>query len=73
MPALAEDQTYELWYIDSETAVPAGTFTVGDDGTTWRVLEGDMTAGASVGVTVEPAGGSPQPTTQPVVVVPTTV
>ncbi|MET1017202.1 MAG: anti-sigma factor [Leifsonia flava] len=73
MPALDSDQTYELWYIDSETAVPAGTFTVGDDGTTWRVLEGDMTAGAAVGVTVEPAGGSPQPTTQPVVVVPTAV
>ncbi|MEL4320688.1 anti-sigma factor [Leifsonia sp. YIM 134122] len=73
MPALDSDQTYELWYIDSEAAIPAGTFTVGDDGTTWRVLEGDMTAGAAVGVTVEPAGGSPQPTTEPVVVVPTAV
>ncbi|KQO94487.1 anti-sigma factor domain-containing protein [Leifsonia sp. Leaf264] len=73
MPALTEEQTYQLWYIDSEAAHPAGTFTVGADGTTWRVLDGAMAAGDSVGVTVEPAGGSPQPTTTPVVVVPTTV
>lgn len=73
MPALTEEQTYQLWYIDSDAAHPAGTFTVGADGTTWRVLDGAMVAGDSVGVTVEPAGGSPQPTTTPVVVVPTTV
>ncbi|MET0974713.1 MAG: anti-sigma factor [Leifsonia sp.] len=73
MPALSDSQTYELWYIDGTTARSAGTFTPGADGSTWRVLDGDMTSGAAVGVTVEPAGGSEQPTTQPIVVVPTSV
>jgi anti-sigma-K factor RskA len=35
------------------------------------VLEGSFTPGVAVGVTVEPEGGSPQPTTEPIVVIPT--
>jgi anti-sigma-K factor RskA len=66
---LPDDKVYEAWYIDSEGAVPAGTFTAGGAGTAWHVLEGTMAAGATVGVTVEPAGGSESPTTDPVIVV----
>lgn len=66
---LPDDKVYEAWYIDSEGAVPAGTFTAGGAGTAWHVLEGTMAAGATVGVTVEPAGGSETPTTDPVIVV----
>jgi anti-sigma-K factor RskA len=66
---LPDDKVYEAWYIDSEGAVPAGTFTAAGAGTAWHVLEGTMAAGATVGVTVEPAGGSPSPTTDPVIVV----
>ncbi|MCS5721119.1 anti-sigma factor [Herbiconiux sp. CPCC 203407] len=66
---LPDDKVYEAWYIDSEGAVPAGTFTASGAGTAWHVLEGTMAAGATVGVTVEPAGGSETPTTDPVIVV----
>ena len=49
---------------------PAGTFDVAG-GETWRVLEGSFTPGTVVGITVEPAGGSPQPTTDPIVAIET--
>jgi anti-sigma-K factor RskA len=70
LPDLGDDQTYELWYIDDSGAESAGTFDAAG-GETWRVLEGSFTSGVAVGVTVEPAGGSPQPTTEPIVVIAT--
>ncbi|MBM7829745.1 anti-sigma-K factor RskA [Agromyces cerinus] len=70
LPDVGEASTYELWYIDDAGAQSAGTFDVAE-GETWRVLEGDFAPGVAVGVTVEPAGGSPQPTTEPIVVIPT--
>jgi anti-sigma-K factor RskA len=70
LPALADDQTYELWYIDDAGAASAGTFDVAG-AETWRVLEGSFTPGVAVGITVEPAGGSTQPTTEPIVVIAT--
>jgi len=69
LAVLDSDKVYELWYIDDEGARAAGTFTVGDSGATWRVLDGEMRAGDLVGVTVEPAGGSEQPTTDPIVAI----
>lgn len=68
LTALPDDQVYEAWYIDADGAAPAGTFTAAADGTTWHVLDGAMAAGDTIGVTVEPAGGSPAPTTDPVIV-----
>lgn len=70
LEALPSDKVYELWYIDEASgARPAGTFTVKDDGSTLRVLDGDMKAGDTVGVTVEPSGGSKTPTTTPIVAI----
>ncbi|WP_350348771.1 anti-sigma factor [Agromyces sp. G08B096] len=67
---LGREQTYELWYIDDAGAVSAGTFDMrGDEA--WRLLEGEFAPGVAVGITVEPAGGSEQPTSDPVVVIPT--
>jgi len=66
---LPSSKVYELWYIDSDGARPAGTFSVGDSGSTWRVLDGEMAEGDTVGVTIEPAGGSKQPTTDPIVAI----
>jgi anti-sigma-K factor RskA len=40
---------------------------VDGESTAWRVLTGEMAAGDAVGVTVEPQGGSNQPTTTPIV------
>jgi len=70
LPDLGADQTYELWYIDDAGADSAGTFDVSGS-ETWRVLDGSFTPGVAVGITVEPAGGSPQPTTEPIVVIAT--
>ncbi|MDJ0347948.1 anti-sigma factor [Cryobacterium sp. PH29-G1] len=67
LPALPSNQDYQLWYINAEGAVPAGTFDSSGDGTAWRVLDGTMHAGDQVGVTVEPNGGSDQPTSNPIV------
>jgi anti-sigma-K factor RskA len=69
LPVLANDKTYELWYIRGGTATPAGTMNASGSGATWRVLSGTMSAGDAVGVTVEPRGGSDQPTTKPIVAI----
>lgn len=69
LPALPSDKTYELWYIRGGEATPAGTMKPEDTGSTWRVLTGTMQAGDTVGVTVEPRGGSDRPTTSPIVAI----
>ncbi|WP_066040962.1 anti-sigma factor [Herbiconiux solani] len=69
LPSLPDGKVYEAWYIDSDGAAPAGTFTAAGTGTSWHVLDGALTPGDAVGVTVEPAGGSQAPTTDPILVV----
>lgn len=72
IPSLSEDQAYELWLIRDETPIPAGVFAA-EDGDATAVLDREMHAGDVIAVTVEQAGGSPngQPTSDPVVVIPT--
>ncbi|PWC06956.1 anti-sigma factor [Mycetocola zhujimingii] len=72
LASLPEDKTYELWYIGEDGPISAGVFNTHRAGESWRVLEGSMAAGDAVGVTVEPAGGSEQPTTDPLIVIHTT-
>ncbi|MGN7860079.1 anti-sigma factor [Microbacterium sp. 22303] len=69
---LDDKQTYELWFVRGDAPVSAGLFAA-EPGTTTAQLKGDMHAGDAIAVTVEPAGGSPtgKPTTQPIVVIPT--
>ncbi|HEY6113365.1 MAG TPA: anti-sigma factor [Gaiellaceae bacterium] len=62
-------KTYELWIVpggDIAAASPAGLFP-GRDGTEVVGLEGTVTAGDVVAVTVEAAAGADAPTTQPIV------
>lgn len=65
MPTLAGGRTYELWYDDAGTMRPAGLMdpAVRDHA---LVLDGRVGAASGMGVTVEPAGGSPRPTGDPV-------
>ena len=69
-------KTYELWYIGSEdeggTIKSAGLVDGVADGVHSAVLKGSLSEGATIGMTVEPAGGSEQPTTTPIMAVPTT-
>ena len=69
LATLSDDEAYALWYITGEQISPAGLFTVDADGQTVQVLEGEFVAGTIVGVTVEPASGSPQPTSEPIVAI----
>lgn len=63
--------TYELWYLTgSGAAIPAGTFQPAADGRVTAVLAGSVGDAAKVAMTVEPAGGSNQPTTTPLMAVP---
>ena len=67
------DKTYQLWYIDaSGSARSAGTFRPASDGSVVTPLEGEPRTATTVGLTVEPAGGSAAPTTTPVLAVPVT-
>ncbi|MEU4015276.1 anti-sigma factor [Microbacterium sp. NPDC028030] len=72
IPTPAEGETYELWFVRGDAPVSAGVFDV-DGGDATALLAGDMQAGDAIAVTVEQAGGSPtgQPTTDPVIVIPT--
>jgi len=63
--------TYELWYVTgSGAAIPAGTFEPAASGRVTTVLDGTVGDATKVAMTVEPAGGSKQPTTAPIMAVP---
>jgi anti-sigma-K factor RskA len=68
-------KTYELWYIGSEgeggKINAAGLLNGASDGVHSAVLDGKMARGTTIGMTVEPEGGSDQPTTTPIMAVPT--
>lgn len=62
---------YQLWLItEDEQALPAGFLKVGDDGQGEEIMRGEMDGVIAVGITVEPEGGSEQPTTDPIAVLP---
>ncbi|MFI1147348.1 anti-sigma factor domain-containing protein [Streptomyces sp. NPDC020817] len=61
LPAPPAGRTYQLWLDHDGTMRPAGF--IRQDGTV--LLDGDAAGAAAVGLTLEPAGGSPQPTTAP--------
>jgi anti-sigma-K factor RskA len=62
VPAVGDDETYQLWMVDeSGDAVPAATFQPDDSGHVAVRVDGDP-SGFVVGVTLEPSGGSEQPT-----------
>jgi anti-sigma factor RsiW len=54
-----EDRTYQLWVISGDGATSAGV--LGRDGRLEAIVDGVQT-GDALGLTVEPEGGSPQPT-----------
>jgi anti-sigma-K factor RskA len=62
LPALAEDLTYQLWFIDAEGPVSGGVLDVPPDGDLTLVTEGDLEGVTTIALSVEPSGGSEQPT-----------
>ncbi|MEU6688208.1 anti-sigma factor [Streptomyces sp. NPDC046832] len=72
LPALPEDSVYELWYAaDAGDLRPAGLLP-GTAQQTSRALQGPLAGAVAVGITIEPAGGSQQPTTDPLALIPLT-
>mgnify|MGYP003600205527 CR=1 FL=1 len=63
LPPLSADQTYQAWLIVEGTPVSMGTFQVDASGAASHSIS-DARPGAfdAVGVSIEPAGGSEQPT-----------
>ncbi|GHD06437.1 anti-sigma factor [Zhihengliuella salsuginis] len=68
LPELPEGRGYELWLISEDGAAPAGMLTEQEaSGDEPKILEGPMEGITHIGITVEPATGSEQPTTDPIV------
>ena len=68
MPAAPDGKTYQLWYVGSDEIARSAGFIDPRDGSGQAVLQGDLSRAAAVGVTVEPSGGSTEPTTEPIMV-----
>lgn len=65
LPSLSSEEDYQLWVVDDGGARSAGVLTVAAGRTSAELA--DLPDGATIAMTVEPAGGSTQPTSDPVV------
>ena len=73
LPALSGGRVYQLWVMDSAGgARSVGLLALNAAGTAAPALADDVLPSDKLGITVEPAGGTAQPTTTPVVVMPVT-
>jgi anti-sigma-K factor RskA len=71
MGAAPAGKDYQLWFEDNAGAMhSAGLMPHSSAERVSVVLQGDATAATGVGITLEPAGGSPEPTSAPLVLFP---
>ena len=70
LPALPPGQVYQLWLIGKTNTTSAGLLPPAQAGQTPPVLASGVAKGDTLGLTVEPAGGSAQPTTTPILALP---
>ena len=70
MPAIDEDEVYEVWVERAGVLEPRSTFVLSRDGTAEAAVPGPLEDGEAVLVTREPHGGSSQPTTPPLLSAP---
>jgi predicted anti-sigma-YlaC factor YlaD len=70
LPALPPGKVYQLWLIGKKKIVSAGLLPAAKAGLTPAVLATGVVKGDTLGLTVEPAPGSSQPTTKPIVALP---
>jgi hypothetical protein len=69
LPSIGTDKTFELWILPAKgNPVPAGLFRSQSDATAVYVHPGPVENVSGIAVTVEPTGGSAQPTTTPFIV-----
>lgn len=71
LPSLPGSRVYQLWVMTSSgSARSVALLAITGTGSTTPVLAGGVQPGDKLGITVEPAGGTKQPTTTPVVTMP---
>jgi anti-sigma-K factor RskA len=70
LPALPSGKVYQLWLIGKTKTTSAGLLPPAQTGKTPPVLASGVVKGDTLGLTVEPAGGSAQPTTTPILALP---
>lgn len=68
LPPLPASRVYELWLMGPDGVRPAGLLERTADGATVPVMATPLPGDDRLGLTVEPAGGSDQPTTTPIMV-----
>lgn len=66
LPSLPSAKTYELWLMGPRPPRPAGTMRPPATGTPGPVLASGLGDATQIGITIEPAAGSPRPTTPPI-------
>jgi anti-sigma-K factor RskA len=69
MPVLPTGMRYQVWLMGRDRVRPAGMLPDPHQGMTAPVVVTGVAAGDRVGLSVEPAGGSPRPTSAPVLMV----
>jgi hypothetical protein len=67
MPTQADAKVYQLWVMSGSVARSVGLLSGSSAGVTAPILAADVQPVARLGITVEPAGGTRQPTTTPIV------
>lgn len=68
VPEAPDGRTHQLWMI-GDRAESAGTVDVSSSTPKDVVIRGGVSSAAAFGMTIEPAGGSPQPSTEPIATV----
>jgi anti-sigma-K factor RskA len=65
LPPPPEGKVYQLWFVTPEAKISAGLINPRDDGHGFTIVQVplDITQIAAAAITLEPEGGSPQPTT----------
>jgi anti-sigma-K factor RskA len=64
MPRVPENKTYQIWVIEGDVPQPSGLFEP-DRETIAAVIKKPLDENDVIAITIEPAGGSQQPTTDP--------
>lgn len=64
MPPVPEEKTLEIWVIKDDVPRPSGLFDP-DSEAVAAVVEVPLEGADAIAITVEPEGGSPQPTSEP--------
>jgi anti-sigma-K factor RskA len=67
MPPAPEDRTYQVWVIEGDDPQPSVLFDPREQPVA-AVVEDPLNKADAIAVTVEPEGGSPQPTTDPMLI-----